>query len=212
MRYFFYLSATVLAVFVLSNCTQTPVTSDGTKEAPQDTLIDFIKSHAMPRRQFQNMVKMHWDRKDTLQRTSLDQLLLRCGINNDTLLIDTHFRYIALDYEELNDLFLFTVAKYTRSCDSTELYHFTLDTKEHLLFSCTKIGSSCKDETTTYTSHLSYAKDGRSLIVNTRSDRKIRQNGEPFIVTDKTSTRYDFFATGTKSRLLHEAHKQYREL
>jgi len=212
MKHIYRLFIALLTVFAMNSCSSLPANdTSALPDMPQDTLIDFIKARATPRNQFLNMAKGHWKWKTALENAEAERILARCSVSNDTLFVDTHFRFIAFDYRELDDLFLFTIARYDPSGDSSELFHFTLDKKEHLLISCTKIGKWRKDRLYEYNSRLSYAKDGRSLIVNARSDRKKAQKGIPVIAIGKTSVRYDFFGTGTKSRLLHEAHKEVEE-
>jgi len=211
MHRLFYFFFSLTAAFFLYSCNATPDTAETAfVDEKQDTLIDFIKMRSQPREQFSNLIKVRWKRHPQVEQQVIEQLIARSvnDVNNDTIFPDTGMRYIVFDHQDLENLFLFSIACWKPDSNYTRLYHFTLDKKEHLLFGCTLIGKSYRLGKSEYSSRLSYAKDGLSLIVNSRADRHLPHKE---LLIDKWSERFDFREMKTDYRLLHEAHKRASE-
>jgi hypothetical protein len=174
---------------------------------PQDTLTDFIKSHSLPRERFANLVKIDWEQKPALKAEHIVHLFgrYRSNSNNDTLFADSGRLFVPFDFAEIGDKLLFSIASYDSLTNAADLYHFSFDRNNRMLYGCTKIGSSMEHKGTERTARLSYAKDGLSLIVNTKSAYETSGSYPHKLTTDKSSTRYDFEEDKTTFRLLHKA-------
>ena len=173
----------------------------------QDTLIDFVKGRSLPRLPFLNMRKTKWRKQPAASHDEIAAIMLRSVNNNDTLPSDTLSVYHWLDYNDLDKLFLFSVARRDQG-GYTSLYHFTLNKETRTLLGCTLIGTSRKGTKHTCNDRLSYAEDGKSLIVNGKS-QVLLDNGA--VLVNKCSIRYDFFPDATKTRVLHDVQKEFTD-
>ncbi len=191
-------------LFFLLSCTSSPEERVTVRVNKQDTLIDFIKARALPREHFVNMKKTEWDKHPPALHQEIAALLQRSVRNNDTLPFDTLSVYHWVDFTELDLLFLFSVARRDQG-GYVSLYHFTLNKSSRELFGCTMIGTARHGNKHICNDKLTYAKDGKSLIVNGKS-KALLDNGA--VLVNKCSIRYDFFPDETRSRVLHDVQKE----